>query len=65
MLHINEIKDKLKDFNLSQVSKRTGVSYPTILKLANGNDALNYRSVKAVSDFLEGKECSLDHIKTN
>jgi DNA-binding Xre family transcriptional regulator len=56
MLELNEIITILQDRNLSEVSRRTGLSTPTIWRIAN-NQAGNvgYETVKTLSDYLEKK----------
>jgi DNA-binding Xre family transcriptional regulator len=56
MLSLEEIVVILQDRNLSEVSKRTGISYQVIWRIAN-NKAGNftYNTVKKLSDYLEVK----------
>jgi len=56
MLTIEEIIIHLQDRNLSEVSRRTGLSIPTVWRIAN-NQAGNvgYETVKTLSDYLEEK----------
>lgn len=56
MLTIEEIQALLKDRKLNAVAKVCEISYPTILKIANGpHKQVSYEMVKKVSDYLEGK----------
>ena len=56
MLSLEEIIVILQDRNLNEVSRRTGLAYPTVWRIAN-NQAGNvgYESVKKLSDYLENK----------
>ena len=56
MLTLEKIQELLQDRNLSEVSRRTGLSTPTIWRIAN-NQAGNvgYETVKKLSDYLEKK----------
>ena len=56
MLTIEEIKTRLKDRTLTKVSEATGLSYPTVWKLANeSNVRTEYATVKKISDYLESQ----------
>ena len=54
MLTIEEVSRRLGDRNLKKVSENTGISYPTVWKIAN-NQAGNvgYDTVRKLSDYLE------------
>lgn len=54
MLSLEQIIILLQDRNLNEVSRRTGLAYPTVWRIAN-NQAGNvgYESVKKLSDYLE------------
>ena len=56
MLTLEKIQVLLQDRNLSEVSRRTGLSPSTIWRVAN-NEAGNvgYETVLALSDYLEKK----------
>jgi len=56
MLSLAEIIVILKDRNLSEVSRRTGLSIPTVWRIAN-NQAGNvgYETVVKLSEYLEKK----------
>ena len=57
MLTIKEIETKLKDRNLYEVSRRTGIPASTLWRIANGvGYNVAYRTVEKISDYLEGKE---------
>jgi transcriptional regulator with XRE-family HTH domain len=56
MLTLEEIKTALQDRNLRAVSENTGVYYQTLVEIANGkNTNPSYKTLKALSDYLEGK----------
>jgi hypothetical protein len=46
----------LQDRNLTEVSKRTGLSYPVVWRIANNKAGnVGYITVKTLSDYLENK----------
>lgn len=53
ILSIGQIKEALKDKRLYMVARATGLSYPTIKKLADGKE-LNYTvdTLKAISKYV-------------
>lgn len=53
ILSTGQIQDALKDKRLYMVAKATGLSYPTIKKLADGKE-LNYTvdTLKAISKYV-------------
>lgn len=51
---IESIREKLKLFNLREVSRKTNIKYPTLYAFASGkNISPSYKTVKALSDFLK------------
>lgn len=58
MFSPQEIREKLADRNLSEVARRTGLHYNVVYRFANVEDEKmpTYRTVKALSDYLEGGE---------
>lgn len=56
MLTLDQIVSGLEDRNLKIVSEKSGVNYLTVTKIANGSQTNpQYRTLKALSDYLEGK----------
>lgn len=56
MLNLRQIKKKLSDRNLKEVSRQTGVNYGTIFNIATGqNKNPTYKTIKQLSDYLEDK----------
>lgn len=55
MLTINEIKERLKDRNLSEVSRQTGVSYSTIYNItkAENLNGFIFQTIEALSNYLD------------
>jgi len=53
MLTLEEIRGKLVDRNLKEVSRRTGISYPRIYNLVTERTETTYTTVKTLSDYLE------------
>jgi hypothetical protein len=57
MLSLNEIKIKLKDRNLYEVSRRIGVPPTTLWRIANDKgESVAYSTVEKVSNYLTGEE---------
>ena len=54
MLSLEEIEIRLKDRNLSEVARQTGLAPPTIWRVANGKaNNIGYLTVQKISDYLE------------
>lgn len=54
MLKLNVIVEKLKDRNLSEVSRQSHVSIATVWRVANGvGGDVKYSNVEKLSDYLE------------
>jgi len=53
MLTPLEIKDRLEDRNLMEVSRRSGVPYMKIYNLIKRGNEPTYTTVKALSDYLQ------------
>lgn len=54
MLTIEEVSRRLEDRNLKKVSLSTGISYPTVWKIANGQAGnVGYETVRKLSEYLE------------
>ena len=54
MLTIEEVTKRLGDRNLKKVSVTTGISYPTVWKIANGQAGnVGYETVRKLSEYLE------------
>lgn len=55
ILSLSEIKANLADKRLYKVAELTGLSYPTLKKLANGDGSTcNMSTIQTVSDYLTG-----------
>jgi len=53
MMTLEEIKKALQDRNLSRVAASTGISYNTVLKVANSKSKrVSYETVRALSAYL-------------
>jgi DNA-binding Xre family transcriptional regulator len=53
LLSLEKIQLLLKDKRLYVVSKATGLSFPTLKKLADGKkENYTYNTIKAISDYL-------------
>jgi hypothetical protein len=54
MLSLDQIIPALKDRNLTEVSKRTGLSYMTVWRVSTGDHKnVEYETVKKLSEYLE------------
>jgi hypothetical protein len=54
LLSLEDIQLLLKDKRLYVVSKATGLSFPTLKKMADGKkENFTYKTIKAVSDYLK------------
>lgn len=54
MLKIEEIRLLLTDRNLSEISRRTGIVYGTLYRIAKGEDGdVIYSNVEKLSDYFE------------
>ncbi len=53
MLSLEQIKEMLKPMNLKAVSEASGVPYNTLYRFAKTDADPSYRTVKAVSDYLQ------------
>jgi hypothetical protein len=54
ILELDEIIKKLSDRNLREVSRRTGLSYATIIKVSKRESVPLYPTLKILSDYLKG-----------
>ena len=56
MLTIEEVKSRLSDRNLKEVSRRTGISYANLYAIGTGRRKNpTYRVIAKLSDYLEQK----------
>lgn len=54
MYSLDQIREKLKDHNLSAVAKSCGISYMSAYRAVRVNSSnVSYSVVKALSDYLE------------
>jgi len=55
MLKVEQIVDILQDRKLTEISKRTGVPYQTVLRVAKGDSSRNFahNTIVRLSDYLE------------
>ena len=53
MLTPNDIKERLEDRNLMEVSRRSGVPYMKIYSMIKRGSEPSYTTVKALSDYLQ------------
>jgi len=54
MMTIDIIIEKLKDRNLSEVARRTKLSFPCVWRISKGRHGnVGYETVKKLSDYLE------------
>lgn len=55
MLTVEQIKKALQDANLAKVSKNSGIGPGAIYRFMNEKCEPKYATVKALSDYLEGR----------
>lgn len=56
MLTLEEIRERLADRNLKEVSRRTGIGYANLHAIHTGlKNNPTYSVLKPLSDYLEGK----------
>ena len=60
-MNIEELKKALEDRNLLEVSRRAGVSYSALRKIAEGKDNISLRSANRLANYLFG----VNYDKTN
>jgi len=54
LLSLEDIQRLLKDKRLYVVSNATGLSFPTLKKMADGKkENFTYKTIKAISDYLK------------
>ena len=54
LLSLEDIQRLLKDKSLYVVSNATGLSFPTLKKMADGKkENFTYKTIKAISDYLK------------
>ena len=54
MQDLSSIIEKLKLFNLSEVSRKTGIKYDTLYAIASGKTPNpTYKNIKLLDDFLK------------
>lgn len=54
LMSLEEIQERLKDKRLYIVAKITGLSFPTLKKLADGKkENYTYNTIKTVSNYLK------------
>jgi hypothetical protein len=53
LLTVDEIRDALKDRRISVVADATGLTYPTIKRLADGLDVdFSMKTIQKISDYI-------------
>lgn len=54
MLTPDDIQKRLQDRNLHSIAQKTGLSYDTVWKIANGKSLRpSYDAIRKISDYLE------------
>jgi len=54
MMTLRQIREALKDRNLSAVARNTNLSYGAVWRIANGSANVTYPTVEALSSYLQG-----------
>ena len=52
MLTLDEVKERLKPYNLRAIASETGLSYPIVWRAIRKNKPVKYEVVKTLSDYL-------------
>jgi DNA-binding phage protein len=55
MMNLEEIKVRLVDSNLKKVAEKAGIHEARVYRLMSGETEPMYETVKALSDYLEGR----------
>jgi DNA-binding phage protein len=55
MMNLEEIKARLIDANLKKVAEKAGIHEARVYRLMSGESEPMYETVKALSDYLEGR----------
>ena len=55
MMNLEEIKARLIDANLKKVAEKAGIHEARVYRLMSGETEPMYETVKALSDYLEGR----------
>lgn len=53
LLPLETLRKKLADRKLSVVAKRSGLSHPTVKKVARGDADISLRTLRCLSDYFE------------
>ena len=63
MLEYPDIHNRLQDRNISKVSKETGISRPTLIRIRDSQDPGNvsYATIEVLSEYFEKQEGN-DHV---
>jgi len=56
MMNLEEIRLRLVDANLKKVAEKAGIHEARVYRLMSGETEPMYETVKALSDYLEGKD---------
>ena len=57
MMTLEEVREQLLDRRIDMVADATGLHYSTVCDVRAGkNDNPSYKTVKALSDYFEGKQ---------
>lgn len=63
MITLDDIRDKLKDRNLSAVAQIVGIDKMTLYRVTNGNMSINYRTYEKLVNYLYPEECKNESVK--
>jgi len=50
---LRQVQEGLKDRRLTVVAEETGLSYPTVKKVADGSHLVTLQTLKKLSDYLQ------------
>jgi len=55
MIGLSEIRERLADRNLREVSRQSGLHYNVVYRLANGTENPSFRTVRLLAEYLEAR----------
>jgi plasmid maintenance system antidote protein VapI len=65
MLSFKVIREQLEDCSLVKVSKKIGVTYPTIRRIIDGEENVSVNTLKKISDYIYSKQLNKSIELTN
>lgn len=60
MYDLETIKSFLAESSINKVSKKIGISYPTLQKIMAGSDNISLNTLKKIWDYIDSKQIKSD-----